>query len=223
MLLLGSYFAQDAAYSHMYTDQPSSRASQHRSQPGAAALSQSAMVFNLPPPPSHHQLAAGAAAASATTQMIFQAFPGSNHAVSVAALHSCRFAHLQGSLLSPGSSGSAASTSASGPTSYPMSLSNYWLGASGLVSPAAPPPAAPAPASSHVHTMFLARVLVGEFTVGKNMYRKPPPMDSSQPFGRCYDSCVNDTNKPTIFVIFNNAQCYPEYIIEYTNKPRNSL
>ncbi|NXK34246.1 PAR12 polymerase, partial [Piprites chloris] len=60
-------------------------------------------------------------------------------------------------------------------------------------------------------TMFLARVLVGEFTRGSSEYVRPP-MKDSQTF---YDSCVNDCLNPSIFVIFEKQQIYPEYIIEY--------
>ncbi|NXM69608.1 PAR12 polymerase, partial [Serilophus lunatus] len=60
-------------------------------------------------------------------------------------------------------------------------------------------------------TMFLARVLVGEFTWGSPDYVRPP-MKDSQNF---YDSCVNDFLNPSIFVIFEKQQVYPEYLIEY--------
>ncbi|NWI72748.1 PAR12 polymerase, partial [Dryoscopus gambensis] len=66
-------------------------------------------------------------------------------------------------------------------------------------------------ADSHTKTMFLARVLVGEFTVGSSDYVRPP-MKDSQNF---YDSCVNNSSNPSIFVIFEKQQIYPEYLIEY--------
>ncbi|XP_057240527.1 protein mono-ADP-ribosyltransferase PARP12-like [Malurus melanocephalus] len=66
-------------------------------------------------------------------------------------------------------------------------------------------------ADSHTKTMFLARVLVGEFTCGSSHYVRPP-MKDSQNF---YDSCVNDSLNPSIFVIFEKQQIYPEYLIEY--------
>lgn len=70
------------------------------------------------------------------------------------------------------------------------------------------------------HTMFIARVLVGKYTIGYPALRKPPPLNPSDMYGKSYDSCVNDVNDPRIYVIFDNAQCYPEYIIEYMNAPR---
>uniref|UniRef100_A0A8D2PNR0 Poly(ADP-ribose) polymerase family member 12 n=2 Tax=Zosterops lateralis melanops TaxID=1220523 RepID=A0A8D2PNR0_ZOSLA len=69
---------------------------------------------------------------------------------------------------------------------------------------------------SHTKTMFLARVLVGEFTLGSSDYVRPP-MKDSQNF---YDSCVNNSTNPSIFVIFEKQQVYPEYLIEYQASAR---
>lgn len=63
--------------------------------------------------------------------------------------------------------------------------------------------------------MFLARVLVGEFTNGVPSYLRPPAKDSQNSV--FYDSCVNSTQNPSIFVIFEKHQIYPEYLIEYRN------
>ncbi|NXP11397.1 PAR12 polymerase, partial [Thinocorus orbignyianus] len=60
-------------------------------------------------------------------------------------------------------------------------------------------------------TMFLARVLVGEFTLGNSSYVRPPLKDNQN----FYDSCVNCFTNPSIFVIFEKQQIYPEYLIEY--------
>uniref|UniRef100_A0A7M4FM44 Poly(ADP-ribose) polymerase family member 12 n=1 Tax=Crocodylus porosus TaxID=8502 RepID=A0A7M4FM44_CROPO len=68
----------------------------------------------------------------------------------------------------------------------------------------------------NVKTMFLARVLVGEFTCGNSSYRLPPPKSGQNSY---YDSCVNSTSNPSIFVIFEKYQIYPEYLIEYTDQP----
>ncbi|PVD35543.1 hypothetical protein C0Q70_02506 [Pomacea canaliculata] len=59
--------------------------------------------------------------------------------------------------------------------------------------------------------MFLGRILVGQYTLGNPSYTKPPERDRL----KLYDSCVNDVSNPTIFVIFDLAQSYPEYLIEY--------
>ncbi|KAB0375631.1 hypothetical protein FD755_012274, partial [Muntiacus reevesi] len=55
--------------------------------------------------------------------------------------------------------------------------------------------------------MFVARVLVGNFIEGHMSYQRPPPR---------YDSCVDTRVNPSVFVIFQKDQIYPEYVIEYT-------
>ncbi|EMP23984.1 Poly [ADP-ribose] polymerase 12, partial [Chelonia mydas] len=69
--------------------------------------------------------------------------------------------------------------------------------------------------SSNIKTMFLARVLVGDFTLGSSSYLRPPAKDSGNNF---YDSCVNSLSNPSIFVIFEKHQIYPEYLIEYMDQ-----
>ncbi|XP_066580426.1 protein mono-ADP-ribosyltransferase PARP11 [Amia ocellicauda] len=62
-------------------------------------------------------------------------------------------------------------------------------------------------------SMFLARVLVGDFTLGNSTYCRPPSKDRS--LMNFYDSCVDDIANPKIFVIFDCNQIYPEYLIEF--------
>ncbi|XP_020618038.1 cell wall protein RBR3-like [Orbicella faveolata] len=57
--------------------------------------------------------------------------------------------------------------------------------------------------------MFLAKVLVGYYTKGHPSYQSPPPK---------YDSCVDDKSNPTIFVVFDTDQFYPEYVIKYSSQ-----
>lgn len=61
--------------------------------------------------------------------------------------------------------------------------------------------------------MFLARVLVGEYTLGHPQYCRPPSKDMS--IANFFDSCVDDMMNPKIFVIFDSNQIYPEYLIEF--------
>ncbi|XP_026724296.1 poly [ADP-ribose] polymerase 12-like [Athene cunicularia] len=68
--------------------------------------------------------------------------------------------------------------------------------------------------NSNSKTMFLARVLVGEFTLGSSSYVRPPLKDNQ----KFYDSCVDNSSNPSIFVIFERHQIYPEYLIEYTDQ-----
>lgn len=56
--------------------------------------------------------------------------------------------------------------------------------------------------------MFVARVLVGDFTQGEMGSINPPPPP--------YNSYVDIRSNPSVFVIFDKDQIYPEYVIEYT-------
>ncbi|XP_029289315.1 protein mono-ADP-ribosyltransferase PARP12 [Cottoperca gobio] len=61
--------------------------------------------------------------------------------------------------------------------------------------------------------MFVALVLVGEFTKGKGTYVRPPAKENGKTL---YDSCVDSTSDPSIYVVFEKQQIYPEYIIDYS-------
>ncbi|NXT35898.1 PAR12 polymerase, partial [Pelecanoides urinatrix] len=61
--------------------------------------------------------------------------------------------------------------------------------------------------------MFVARVLVGDYVKGNAAYVRPPT--KSVDGLRFYDSCVDDELNPSIFVVFEKYQIYPEYMIEY--------
>ncbi|KAM9077578.1 protein mono-ADP-ribosyltransferase PARP12 isoform 1-T1 [Megaptera novaeangliae] len=67
-------------------------------------------------------------------------------------------------------------------------------------------------------TMFLARVLVGEFVRGNANFVRPPAKEGQG--NVLYDSCVNHVSDPSIFVVFEKHQAYPEYVIQYTDSPR---
>ncbi|XP_069820579.1 protein mono-ADP-ribosyltransferase PARP12-like [Dendropsophus ebraccatus] len=60
--------------------------------------------------------------------------------------------------------------------------------------------------------MFFARVLVGDYVIGNPQMKRPPLRPGST---MCYDSCVNDITDPSIFVVFEKHQIYPEYLLEY--------
>lgn len=55
--------------------------------------------------------------------------------------------------------------------------------------------------------MFVVRVLVGNFVEGHPYFTSPP-------LG--FNSCVDTRLNPSVFVIFEKDQSYPEYLIEYT-------
>lgn len=60
--------------------------------------------------------------------------------------------------------------------------------------------------------VYLCKVLTGEYTVGKGGMRVPPQKPGQQPH-ILYDSVVNDVGDMNSFVIFNDSQCYPAYLI----------
>lgn len=61
--------------------------------------------------------------------------------------------------------------------------------------------------------MFVARVLVGDYIKGNAAYVRPPRKCADGLW--FYDSCVDDELNPSVFVVFEKHQIYPEYIIEY--------
>ncbi|NWH58055.1 PAR12 polymerase, partial [Geococcyx californianus] len=64
------------------------------------------------------------------------------------------------------------------------------------------------------YIMFVARVLIGDYVKGNAIYVRPPT--KSVHGLQFYDSCVDDELNPSIFIVFEKNQIYPEYIIEYT-------
>lgn len=64
-----------------------------------------------------------------------------------------------------------------------------------------------------VRTMFVSRVLVGSYTKGASSYVRPPSKDGGDV--NFYDSCVDNVLNPSIFVVFEKPQIYPEYLIQY--------
>ncbi|KAK3105358.1 hypothetical protein FSP39_023338, partial [Pinctada imbricata] len=69
--------------------------------------------------------------------------------------------------------------------------------------------------------MFRAKVLVGKYTKGERSFKRPPEIPGGS--HKLYDSCVNHTANPTIFIIFDTRQCYPEYLIQYHKKGEEML
>ncbi|XP_053113640.1 protein mono-ADP-ribosyltransferase PARP12-like isoform X2 [Hemicordylus capensis] len=66
---------------------------------------------------------------------------------------------------------------------------------------------------SRYKTMFVARVLVGDYVQGNAAYLRPPSRPNQQ--NSFYDSCVDNLLDSSIFVIFEKHQIYPAYVIEY--------
>ncbi|XP_073400158.1 zinc finger CCCH-type antiviral protein 1-like isoform X2 [Dendrobates tinctorius] len=76
------------------------------------------------------------------------------------------------------------------------------------------------PTTIGTRAMFVARVLVGDYVTGNPQMKRPPlrPGSSSQ----CYDSCVDNVISPSIFVVFEKHQIYPEYLLEYEEEKKKS-
>lgn len=66
-----------------------------------------------------------------------------------------------------------------------------------------------------VRYMFLAKVLTGRYVVGNHTMRRPPPLNPGSMTSDLFDSCVDKFFEPQIFVIFNDDQSYPYFIIQY--------
>ena len=63
--------------------------------------------------------------------------------------------------------------------------------------------------------MFLNKVIVGLYVVGNSSTMRPPPRDPNKPY-ELYHSCVNNMANPSMFVVFENDQAYPEFLITYS-------
>ncbi|XP_062569514.1 protein mono-ADP-ribosyltransferase PARP15-like [Saccostrea cucullata] len=61
--------------------------------------------------------------------------------------------------------------------------------------------------------MYLCKVLTGEFTLGKAGMRVPP--SKGQQSHILYDSVVNNVSSPAMYIIFNDTQGYPGYLITF--------
>ena len=61
--------------------------------------------------------------------------------------------------------------------------------------------------------LYMAKVLVGNYVRGCQGMKAPPFKEDPNNPGVRYDSVVNDPSNPSIYVIFQDNQCYPEYLI----------
>ena len=59
--------------------------------------------------------------------------------------------------------------------------------------------------------MFLCRVVVGEYCLGKRDALTPDVRQGHQ----LYDSTVNNMSDPGMYVTFHDSQAYPEYLIKF--------
>ncbi|XP_056340859.1 protein mono-ADP-ribosyltransferase PARP10 [Oenanthe melanoleuca] len=68
------------------------------------------------------------------------------------------------------------------------------------------------PGAAGTKFIFMAKVLTGEFTAGRPGLRAPPLREGAG-VPRRFHSVVDDPRRPEIFVIFNDTQAYPQYLI----------
>ena len=66
------------------------------------------------------------------------------------------------------------------------------------------------PNAQNERFLVLARVVLGHMVKGCPNYQ-PPPSES-------IDSTVDDLTNPTMFCVFDEYMCYPEYIIKYSTE-----
>ncbi|XP_028840585.1 protein mono-ADP-ribosyltransferase PARP14-like [Denticeps clupeoides] len=70
------------------------------------------------------------------------------------------------------------------------------------------------PDQTGLKRMYLAKVLVGDFTQGRAGLLAPPARSSGNS-ADLYDSVTDNSARPSMFVIFNDVQAYPEYVITF--------
>ncbi|XP_038038196.2 protein mono-ADP-ribosyltransferase PARP14 isoform X1 [Anas platyrhynchos] len=63
--------------------------------------------------------------------------------------------------------------------------------------------------------MYVARVLVGEYSQGYKGSVTPAAKSAGNTVD-LYDSSTDNVNNPSMFIIFNDIQAYPEYLITFT-------
>ena len=70
--------------------------------------------------------------------------------------------------------------------------------------------------SKGIKRMFLCRVAVGEFCLGHNGQLTPDVRDAKR--NLLYDATTDNMNEARrdMFVVYHDAQAYPEYLLEYT-------
>ena len=62
--------------------------------------------------------------------------------------------------------------------------------------------------------LYLCKVVAGDFTYGQKDIEEPPI--ESVDAQKSYHSVVDDVLSPSMFVIFNDNQAYPEYLITFS-------
>ena len=61
--------------------------------------------------------------------------------------------------------------------------------------------------------LLVCRVAVGDWCKGSSELKTPPPRPGEE--NRLFDSTVDVLSWPSMFVVFHDAQVYPEYLITF--------
>ena len=64
--------------------------------------------------------------------------------------------------------------------------------------------------------MFLCRVAVGDWCKGSNGQLAPDPKPHNNL--ELFDSTVDNEKNPSIFVVYHDAQAYPDYLVSFKRK-----
>jgi hypothetical protein len=75
------------------------------------------------------------------------------------------------------------------------------------------------PDRNKIKYIFQCRVLTGRFALGRAECVEPPVRDKKTL--ALYDTVVDNVKAPSIFVVFHDAQAYPEYLVSF--RARHSL
>ncbi|XP_028403594.1 protein mono-ADP-ribosyltransferase PARP14-like [Dendronephthya gigantea] len=65
--------------------------------------------------------------------------------------------------------------------------------------------------------MYVVKVLAGDYTKGNKKMKVPPSKNDPNNPNLLFDSVVDEMVNPSIFVIFQDHQCYPEYLITFNH------
>uniref|UniRef100_A0A1X7UHJ5 Poly [ADP-ribose] polymerase n=1 Tax=Amphimedon queenslandica TaxID=400682 RepID=A0A1X7UHJ5_AMPQE len=71
------------------------------------------------------------------------------------------------------------------------------------------------PDANGVRHMYYTLVLTGEFTRGDTSMLAPPPKNPQVDPNVTFDATVNNVADPSIFVVYQDAQNYPAYMVNY--------
>ncbi|XP_066911705.1 protein mono-ADP-ribosyltransferase PARP11-like [Clytia hemisphaerica] len=76
------------------------------------------------------------------------------------------------------------------------------------------------PDSNKIRYMFVAKVLAGRYTKGSSDIKRPPPISPLDPH-TLHDSCVDNISSPSMYIVFERDQCYPQYLITFLEDNEN--